>query len=84
MIRKLLRFLALPNRGTLTPEQRAERNKGNCGLLGVMWLGWVVVLALVVARMVARIVQRPEAPAEPIQAQVLGGPLDGLEFELHV
>lgn len=55
-----------------------------CGLLGVMWLGWVVVLALVVARMVARIVQRPEAPAEPIQAQVLGGPLDGLEFELHV
>lgn len=39
MIRKLLRFLALPNRGTLTPEQRAERNKGN-------WLA--VVMSVVV------------------------------------
>ena len=54
-----------------------------CALLGVVWLGWVVVLALIVVRMVARIVPRPEAPRETIKAQVLGGPLDGLEFELH-
>ena len=51
-----------------------------CALLGVAWLGWVVVLGLTVARMIP---SRPE-PVEPIQAQVLGGPLDGLEFELHV
>ena len=49
-------------------------------LLGVSWLGWVVVLA----RIVARMIPRPPEPCEPIQAQVLGGPLDGLEFELHV
>ena len=57
-----------------------------CALLGVVWLGWVVVLALIVVRMV---VDGGEAEgcrilgeAERVRA-LGGGPLDGLEFELH-
>ena len=33
---------------------------------------------------VARTIPRQPEPVEPIQAQVLGGPHDGLKFELHV
>ncbi len=52
-----------------------------CALAGLAWLGWVIVAALVVARMIPR---RHEELCEPIQAQVVGGPMDGLEFDLHL